>query len=126
LTITAVEDQTEFTVSEPITVANDINLLFSADAGEGCELNSISMSLEGADGATSVVGTQAMRTGFGVDTVDGRIGWLEDGSGKIENESSADGFAAEEFTVDADGLVVATQAGSSSGSASILNGVTMA
>ena len=126
LTITAVEDQTEFTVSEPITVANDINLLFSADAGEGCELNSISMSLEGADGATSVVGTQAMRTGFGVDTVDGRIGWLEDGSGKIENESSADGFAAEEYTVDADGLVVATQAGSSSGSASILNGVTMA
>ena len=77
-------DQTEFTVSEPITVANDINLLFSADAGEGIEQNSISMSLEGADGATSVVGTQAMRTGFGVDTVDGRIGWLEDGSGKIE------------------------------------------
>jgi hypothetical protein len=126
LTITAVEDQTEFTVSEPITVANNINLLFSADAGEGCELNSISMSLEGADGATSVVGTQAMRTGFGVDTVDGRIGLLEDGSGKIENESSADGFAAEEFTVDAAGLVVATQAGSTSGSASILNGVTMA
>ena len=60
LTITAVASQTSFTVSEPITVANDINLLFSADAGEGIEQNSISMAIEGADGATSVVGTQAV------------------------------------------------------------------
>ena len=35
-----------------------------------------------------------------------------------------DGFSAEEFTTDADGLIVVTQAGSTSGSASILNGVT--
>ena len=124
LTITAVASQTSFTVSEPITVADNINLLFSADAGEGIEQNSISMTIEGADGATSVVGTQAMRTGFGVDTLDGRIGLLEDGSGKIQQESSADGFAAEEFTVDADGLVLETKSGSTSGSATILKGVT--
>jgi hypothetical protein len=124
LTITAVASQTSFTVSEPITVADNINLLFSADAGEGIEQNSISMLIEGADGATSVIGTQAMRTGFGVDTVDGRIGMLEDSDGKIQLESSADGIQAEEFTVDADGLVVETQAGSASGSASILKGVT--
>jgi len=124
LTITAVASQTSFTVSEPITVADNINLLFSADAGEGIEQNSISMLIEGADGATSVIGTQAMRTGFGVDTVDGRIGLLEDSDGKIQLESSADGIQAEEFTVDADGLVVETQAGSASGSASILKGVT--
>ena len=124
LTITAVASQTSFTVSEPITVADNINLLFSADAGEGIEQNSISMLIEGADGATSVIGTQAMRTGFGVDTVDGRIGLLEDSDGKIQLESSADGIQAEEFTVDADGLVVETQAGSASGSASVLNGVT--
>ena len=124
LTITAVASQTSFTVSEPITVANDINLLFSADAGEGIEQNSVSMVIEGADGATSVVGTQAMRTGFGVDTVDGRIGMLEDGDGKIQLETGADGIQAEEFTVDADGLVLETQAGSTSGSASILKGVT--
>ncbi len=98
--------------------------MFSADAGEGIEQNSISMLIEGADGATSVIGTQAMRTGFGVDTVDGRIGMLENGEGKIQLESSADGIQAEEFTVDADGLVVETQAGSASGSASILKGVT--
>jgi len=124
LTITAVASQTSFTVSEPITVADNIKLLFSADAGEGIEQNSISMVIEGADGATSVVGTQAMRTGFGVDTVDGRIGMLEDGDGKIQLETGADGIQAEEFTVDADGLVLETQAGSTSGSASILKGVT--
>jgi len=124
LTITAVASQTSFTVSEPIIVADNINLLFSADAGEGIEMNAVSMTTEGADGATSVVGTQAMRTGFGVDTLDGRIGLLEDDSGKIQQESSADGFAAEEFTVDADGLVLETKSGSTSGSATILKGVT--
>ena len=124
LTITAVASQTSFTVSEPITVADNINLLFSADAGEGIEQNSISMLIEGADGATSVIGTQAYRTGFGVDTLDGRIGLLEDGDGKIQLESSADGIQAEEFTTDADGLVVETQSGSASGSASIIKGVT--
>ena len=127
LTITAVASQTSFTVSEPVTIANDINLLFSADAGEGIEQNSISMTIEGADGATSVVGTTSMRTGFGVDTLDGRIGMLEDGSGKIINESEvggSNGFAAEEYTVDADGLVLETKSGSSSGSTTILKGVT--
>ena len=98
--------------------------MFSADAGEGIEQNSISMTAEGADGATSIVGTQAMRTGFGVDTLDGRIGMLEDGSGKLQNETGADGFAAEEFTVDADGLVLETKSGSASGSTTILKGVT--
>ena len=126
LTITAVEDQTEFTVSEPITVADNINLLFSADAGEGIEQNSISMALEGADGATSVVGDQAYRTGFGVDTQIGRVMMIEtDGSSFIVNEDgTGNKFGAEEFTTDAAGLIVVTQAGSASGSASVLNGVT--
>ena len=126
LTITAVASQTSFTVSEPITVANDINLLFSADAGEGIEQNSISMAIEGADGATSVVGTQAYRTGFGVDTQVGRVMMLEDdGSSFIVNEDgTGNKFGAEEFTTDADGLVTETKAGSASGSAEILKGVT--
>ena len=126
LTITAVASQTEFTVSEEITVANDINLLFSTDGGEKPELNSASMTLEGADGVTSVIGTQAYRTGFGVDTQVGRVMMLEDdGSSKIINETDGtDGFEAEAFTTDASGLIVVTQAGSTSGSASILNGVT--
>ncbi len=125
LTITAVEDQTEFTVSEPITVADNINLLFSTNAGEGIEQNSVSMALEGADGATSVVGSQAYRTGFGVDTIVGRVAMLEDSDQFIVNEDDTGGkFEAELYTTDASGLVTETQAGSTSGSSEILKGVT--
>ena len=125
LTITAVASQTAFTVSEPITVADDIVLNLQTNAGEKPELNAASMSNEGADGATSVIGTQAYRTGFGVDTIVGRVLMLEDSDDKIINETDGtDGFAAEDFTTDAAGLIVVTQAGSTSGSASVLNGVT--
>ena len=125
LTITAVASQTAFTVSEVITVADDIVLNLQSNAGEKPELNAASMSNEGADGATSVIGTQAYRTGFGVDTIVGRVLMLEDSDDKIINETDGtDGFAAEDFTTDAAGLIVVTQAGSASGSASVLNGVT--
>ena len=125
LTITAVASQTSFTVSERVTIADDINLLFSAGAGDNFVVEVIDMALEGADGATDVTGTQAYRTGFGVDTLVGRVSMLEDGTGKVINETDGtDGFAAETFTVDAAGLVIETKAGSTSGSGSILNGVT--
>ena len=125
LTITAVASQTSFTVSERVTIADDINLLFSAGAGDNFVVEVIDMALEGADGATDVTGTQAYRTGFGVDTLVGRVSMLEDGSGKVINETAGtDGFAAESYTVDAAGLVIETKAGTTSGSASILNGVT--
>jgi hypothetical protein len=127
LTITAVASQTAFTVSEEITVADNIILNLQTNAGEKPELNAASMSNEGADGATSVIGTQAYRTGFGVDTIVGRVLMLEDSDDKIINETDGtDGFAAEDFTTDAAGLIVVTQAGSASGSASVLNGVTTA
>ena len=131
LTITAVASQTAFTVSEEITVADNIILNLQTNAGEKPELNAASMSNEGADGATSVIGTQAYRTGFGVDTFVGRVNMLEAGggygSGKVINETDGtNGFAAESFTVDAAGLVTETQAGSASGSAEILKGVTTA
>jgi hypothetical protein len=125
LTITAVASQTSFTVSERVTIADDINLLFSAGAGDNFVAEVIDMTLEGADGATDVTGTQAFRTGFGVDTLVGRVSMLEDGTGKVINETAGtDGFAAESYTVDAAGLVIETKAGTTSGSASILNGVT--
>ena len=126
LTITAVASQTAFTVSEEITVADNIILNLQTNAGEKPELNAASMSNEGADGATSVIGTQAYRTGFGVDTQVGRVMMLEEeSSSKIINETDGtDGFEGEEFTTDAAGLIVVTQAGSTSGSASVLNGVT--
>ena len=50
---------------------------------------------------------------------------LEDGSGKLISDiDGVDGFAAEAYTVDADGLVLESKSGSASGSASILKGVT--
>tara|TARA_B110000285_G_scaffold70868_1_gene81579 strand:- start:310 stop:756 length:447 start_codon:yes stop_codon:yes gene_type:complete len=124
--ITAVASQTAFTVSEPVTVADGIILNLQSSASDKIEVNAASVTLEGADGATDVSGTQAYRTGFGVDTLVGRVMMLEeDGSSKIINETDGtDGFQAEEFTVDAAGLIVVTQAGTASGSASILNGVT--
>jgi len=128
LTITAVASQTSFTVSEEITVANDINLLFSLGAGDKNVVEVIDMSdTGGATGLTSVVGTQAYRTGFGVDTQIGRVMMLEeDDSSKIISETDGiDGFGAEEFTTDAAGLVIeSSKLGSTSGSADILNGVT--
>ena len=127
LTITAVASQTSFTVSEPITVADDINLLFSVNAGEGMELNAVSMSLEGADGATSVVGESAYRTGFGVDTQVGRVGMLEESTDFVVLEDdTGTKFSAEEFTTDVSGLVLdeTKTAGSASGEAFILKGVT--
>jgi hypothetical protein len=124
ITVSAISGTT-VTLSEPVSIADNINLLFSADAGEGIEQNSISMLAEGADGATSVIGTQAYRTGFGVDTQVGRVGLLETSDDFLVNEDgTGDKFSAEAFTTDADGLVVETQAGSASGSASILKGVT--
>ena len=115
----------ENTVSEAITVADNIVLNLQTNAGEKPELNAASMTTEGADGATSVIGTQAYRTGFGVDTQVGRVMMLEDSDDKIINETDGtDGFSAEDFTTDAAGLIVVTQTGSTSGSASILNGVT--
>ena len=97
----------------------------ATNAGDKIILETMRMDLEGADLATDIMGTQAYRTGFGVDNKVGRVEMLEDDSGKILNESEGtDGFAAESFTVDAAGLVVETISGSSSGSAAVLKGVT--
>jgi len=125
ITITAVASQTSFTVSENVTIADGVILLLSADGGEGIEMNTVSMALEGADGATNVTGSEAYRTGFGVDTIVGRVLQLQSSDDFIVNEdNSGDKFSAEAFTTDASGLVTETQAGSTSGSSEILKGVT--
>ena len=128
ITVSAISGTT-VTVSEEVSIANDINLLFSADAGEGIELNAVSMALEGADGATSVVGESAYRTGFGIDTIVGRVSMLEDSDQFVVNEDNTGGkFTAESFTTDSTGLVLdeTKTLGSASGSAFTLKGVTTA
>ena len=126
ITVLTVTSATVFILSENVTIADNVNLLFSTNAGEGIEMNSVSMALEGADGATNVTSSTAYRTGFGVDTIVGRVMQLQESDQFIVNEDgSGDKFSAEAFTTDADGLVTETQAGSASGSAEILKGVTM-
>ena len=126
LTITAVASQTAFTVSEPITVADDIVLNLQTAAGGKIELNATPLSLEGADGATDPTASTSYKTGFGVDNAVGRIGMLEeDGTSKIILETDGDdGIAAEEYTTDEDGIFSVVQTGSTSGSATILRSVT--
>jgi len=114
-------------IADEQTITDSIVMDASAsgtDEGGKILLETMRMDLEGADLATDIMGTQAYRTGFGVDNKVGRVAILEDDSGKIQLESSADGIAAESFTVDAAGLVVETISGSSSGSAAVLKGVT--
>ena len=97
----------------------------ATNAGDKIILETMRMDLEGADLATDIMGTQAYRTGFGVDTFVGRVNMLEGSDDKLINETDGvDGFAAETYTTDADGLVLETKAGSSSGSTTILKGVT--
>ena len=129
-TATAVDSNSEAVhgIADEQAITDSIVMDASAsgtDEGGKILLETMRMDLEGADLATDIMGTQAYRTGFGVDNKVGRVEMLEDDSGKILNESQGtDGFAAESFTVDAAGLVVETISGSSSGSAAVLKGVT--
>ena len=129
-TATAVDSNSEAVhgIADEQAITDSIVMDASAsgtDEGGKILLETMRMDLEGADLATDIMGTQAYRTGFGVDNKVGRVEMLEDDSGKILNETQGtDGFAAESFTVDAAGLVVETISGSSSGSAAVLKGVT--
>ena len=130
-TATAVDSNSEAVhgIADESTITDSIVLDgtdgSATNAGDKIVLETMRMDLEGADLATDIMGTQAYRTGFGVDNKVGRVEMLEDDSGKILNETQGtDGFAAESFTVDAAGLVVETISGSSSGSAAVLKGVT--
>ena len=128
-TATAVDSNSEAVhgIADEQAITDSIVMDASAsgtDEGGKILLETMRMDLEGADLATDIMGTQAYRTGFGVDNKVGRVAILEDDSGKIQLETGADGIAAESFTVDAAGLVVETISGSSSGSAAVLKGVT--
>jgi len=128
LTITAVGSQTSVTVSEPITVANDVILNFAADGHDELQVESLSFTLAGVDGASNVM------TGIPFTGGDSEVSFLleegaqttgedhltldaTDGSSADEN----DNLVAEDKTSD---IAVYEQAGSTSGSAFVLNGVT--
>ena len=127
LTITAVASQTSVTVSEAITVANNVVLLALADAGEDMLTESLEMKFEGVDNATDVTGLT--RTGGDSEVV--MI--LEDasqetGSDKLvmngtdgDSTNANDDILVEDKTSD---IAMFSQVGTSSGTAKILAGVT--
>ena len=127
LTITAVASQTSVTVSEAITVANNVVLLALADAGDDMLTESLEMKFEGVDNATDVTGLT--RTGGDSEVV--MI--LEDasqetGSDKLvmngtdgDSANANDDILVEDKTSD---IAMFSQVGTTSGTANILAGVT--
>ena len=132
LTITAVASQTSVTISEPITIANDIVLLASTDGGEELNAESIDFRIAGAEFATRTDVTGIARVG---ETLGGdillEVGTEDSDNGEdaiLLNASAADTdegskLDLEDFT---SGLAAYTQAGSTSGSALVLSGITVA
>ena len=131
LTITAVASQTSVTISEAITVADDIVLLASTNGGDEIHMEAVDFTIAGATGTADI--TDLTMTGGDASVY---VGLLEDGSSDDQGEdklilnatdgsasNANDGFVAEDYTSD---IAVYSQAGTSSGAASVLNGVTVA
>lgn len=132
LTVTAVASQNSITVSKAVTVANNVDLNFAADGHDEIMVESIPFTLAGVNGTTNIM-TGVTFTG-GDSLV--YIGLLEDGASddqgedKLVMEEGTDsgndefgGILAEDKTSD---IAVYTEQGSSSNSAAVLNGVTVA
>ena len=127
LTITAVASQTSVTVSEAITVANNIVILAMTNGGSDLLTESLEMKFEGVDGETDITGLT--RTGGDSEVV--MI--LEDasqetGSDKLvmngtdgDSANANDDILVEDKTSD---IAMFSQVGSASGTANILAGVT--
>jgi hypothetical protein len=131
LTVTAVASQTSITVSKSVTVADNVDLNFSADGHDEILSDSIDFTVQGVDGATNIM-TGVTFTGGDADV---KIGALEDGTddatgGTIildgtdgSGTDTNDAIVAEDASSD---IAVYTEQGSDSGSAQILMGVTVA
>jgi hypothetical protein len=132
LTITAVASQILVTVSEPITIADDVVLLASTDGAEELNAESIDLRIAGPEFATRTDVTGIARVGETLggdillevgteDSDDGEDAILLNASAADTDEGSK--LDLEDFT---SGLALYSQAGSSSGTADVLTGITVA
>ena len=135
VTVTAVASQNSITISKAITVADDVDLNFSADGHDEILSDSLDFTVQGVDGATNIM-TGVTFTGGDADV---KIGELEEGTAQdlgigdggtivLEGTDGSktdenDAIVAEDSTSD---VAVYTEQGSTSGSAQILMGVTVA
>ena len=131
LTITAVASQTSVTVSEAITVADDIVLLASTNGGDEIVSDGISMTVAGPTFASSADVTLIARTG---ETLGGDI-LLEQGAQDTGRDTlvmdASDGSSTDENDqIDLEdktsGIATYVQAGTTDGTAYVLNGITVA
>ena len=129
LTVAATNGSTSVTLNTAVTVANNIILNFSADGHDSVQGESIDFILEGVDGATDVsgipftggdttvyIGQQEQGT---TDTGEDRIVFDATGGSSADEN---DGVLAEARTSD---IAFYSQAGTTNGSAVVLNGVTV-
>jgi hypothetical protein len=132
LTITAVANVTTCTVSESITVADNIVLLTSTNGGEEVNAESIDLRIAGPEFATRTDVTGIARVGETLggdillevgteDSDDGEDAILLNSSAANTDEGSK--LDLEDFT---SGLALYSQAGSTSGTADVLTGITVA
>jgi hypothetical protein len=131
LTITAVASVTTCTVSEPITVANDIVLLTSTNGGDEVVSDGISMTVAGPTFASRSDMTLVARVG---ETLGGDI-LLEDGSQDTGRDTlvmnGTDGSSTNandqiDLEDKTSGIATYVQAGTTDGTAYVLNGITVA
>jgi hypothetical protein len=147
LTITAVASQTQFTVSEPITVANDIVLLASTNGGDEIISDSVDFTVAGPLYAsrsdikrTGADDSVALQLEVGTEDLDGIGGGQGDVFRLVQESGNAasndsDGRNEEGKTLNTDPYVVENslndnatflESGSTSGTANILKGVDVA
>ena len=149
LTITAVASQTEFTVSEAVTIADNVILLLMADGGEEMIVDALGFKVAGPTFDSRSDITTITRTGADDSvalqleeaTTSSFIDELSNDGGRLVQEtgnaaSITDGINLEgQDSVQTDPYVVETslndaatfsRTGSSSGTASVLKGITVA
>jgi hypothetical protein len=137
LTITAVASQTQFTVSEAVTIADNIVLLCSTNGGDETLADGLSMTVAGPTFASRSDITLAARSGgalggnilleVGVDgSDDGEDHIILDGTAAVPGGASTNAGSTldlEDFT---SGVASYSQAGSTSGTAFVLSGIDIA
>jgi hypothetical protein len=126
LTITAVASQTSVTISEAITVANDIVLLASTNGGDEMIADGISMTVAGPTFASRSDITTVTRSG-GDDSVAIELeSNTDNGAGRLIQDTAAndtDPLVVEDKVSD---IATYLEQGSTSGSAYILTGLDIA
>ena len=131
LTVTAVGSQTSFTVSEAVTIATDIVLLFSTNAGDETIADCISMTVAGPTYASRSDITTIARVG---ETLGGDIlleqGAQDTGRDTLLIDATDNSSANENDQIDLEdktsGIATYVQAGTTDGTAYVLNGITVA